>query len=152
MKSALVIFLLGLACILPAYFIIDYQTRTKNWPSTEAQIDSVFDYKSDDRIYVTFDYTYTVDGNEYKNSFYSYDYNKIPWVDGRGSSLLVKRNEIKEMGSVNIYYDPEDPSDSAVEHGYNGGFLWLLGFGILFGFLGLAGILTDIYNRFKKSA
>lgn len=152
MKSGLIIFLLGLVCLLPAYYFIDYQSRSEAWPSTVAIIDSVYSYKSDNRIYVNFTYTYKIKENEFENNFYSYDYDKVPWVNGHEGSLLRKIKEIKEMETVNLYYDPEDPSDSVVEHGYNGGFLWLLGFGLLFGILGFAGILTSIYNRIKKSS
>ncbi len=107
---------------------------SKSWPTTTGLIkhSEVVYQESHDSGSGTYKavvlYEYAVSGNRYNNDLVAYGEN--------GSSDISHQNDIankyREGEEVTVYYSPQEPGESVLEPGINGGTWMIPGIGFLF--------------------
>jgi hypothetical protein len=126
--------------------------ESKTWPTTTRLIkhSEVVYQESHDSRSGTYKavvlYEYTVSGNKYNNDLVAYGEN--------GSSDISYQNDIankyQEGEEVTVYYSPQDPKESVLEPGINGGTWMMPGIGFIFFCCG-AFMLYYIPRQLKRS-
>lgn len=129
------------------FFFLEY--NKKDWPTTQANIDSVYTYRHDNSVFVMMDYSYSVDGATYQGSDFPLDQygNEIDFRAIGTTQLNELIVQIRKQDQTSIHYDPNDHEESIIYPTVSYG--WIIGGGFcgLVALLSLAGIITALRSR-----
>jgi Protein of unknown function (DUF3592) len=138
-----VFFLVGLGLLGYGIWSARRSTQAANWPTARGVLTNAVlkeESDSDGSTYeVKVEYTYKVTDNEYHGSRLAFGYQAS---DGREAHAEILE-KLKAAKSVDVRYDPKDPSSSALSFGIHRSIKLMLGLAIswLAFLLGLALIL-----------
>lgn len=117
------------------------QMATAFWPSTKGTV-TVSERRAARKTSGVWrvEYTYRIAGQEYTSTTYAYDPMPI-----QGQEEVLRHIAKYPVGSVvDVYFDPENPSDAVLRPGLRGGTLWIALFITPFVLIGIAMWLEEL--------
>ncbi len=128
--------------------------KSKKWPAVEGEIKKVFVYRGGSAengqasFNVDVTYTYNVEGQNYTNHQIKLDYTHGARTYVPKIFAMMKVEKYEEDKNIKVFYDPNNPNKSFLEHGLRS-FTFILMFIVaiglfFFGWLGISGMLRSI--------
>lgn len=126
-----IFYLIGFGVLGYGLWTARRSTQVANWPTTQGNLTNISlaeKSDSDSTIYeVQVEYTYTVDGQAYHGSRLAFGYA----ASNNHQAQTEIYEKLKAAKSVDVRYDPDNPSSSALSYGIHGSIQFILVFAII---------------------
>lgn len=143
LKTPLLFFLASAGATAVFIYFHLQEIAPESWPTTSAKIDTVYTDYHDERQFAIAEYSFTINDEKYEGNGIPLDeFGNLIYLRSTDSRIHEKVRYIRSQKNIDIYYNPENPSESTPNLDVNYGFLAGSAVAGLFAALGLIGVIT----------